>query len=45
MKDYKLKLRDLLSSYTEVRFVYYKVCLLWIDETKAKDKTYVWVSV
>jgi hypothetical protein len=21
------------------------VCLLWIDEVKAKDKTYIWVSV
>ncbi len=21
------------------------LCLLWIDEVKAKDKTYIWVSV
>ena len=24
---------------------FFELCLLWIDKTRAKDKTYIWVSV
>jgi hypothetical protein len=30
---------------TKVRCPHNFSCLLWIDETKPKDKTYIWVSV
>jgi hypothetical protein len=54
MEDYKL--RDLRASHTlgaagmkhkELKaWGYWSFnCLLWIDEVRAKDKTYIWVSV
>ena len=45
MKDYKAKEFTPWEEIVIEFIMNFFVCLLWINEAKDKDKTYIWVSV